>query len=107
MLNVRYTMYISQANGATPHTHTGSHKMYSIFSRTENGKAVRIADDILTLSGAVGVLTAWHEIFKTDAGREIIDNYSAKPPAGWHRTLVVVGTDDLPRLSIWIEPTAN
>ena len=81
--------------------------MYSIFSRTENGKAVRIADDILTLSGAVGVLTAWHEIFKTDAGRKIIDNYSAEPPAGWHRTLVVVGTDVLPRLSIWIEPTAN
>ena len=100
-------MYSSQENGATPHTHTGSHKMYSIFSKTAGGETVKIADDILTLSGAVGVLTAWHEIFKTDAGRKIIDNYSAKPQAGWHRTLVVVGTDDLPRLSIWIEPTAN
>ena len=81
--------------------------MYSIFSKTAGGQTVKIADDILTLSGAVGVLTAWHEIFKTATDRETIDNYSAEPPAGWHRTLVVVGTDDLPRLSIWIEPTAN
>ena len=80
--------------------------MYTIFSRTENGKAVKIADDILTLSGAVGVLTAWHEIFKTATDRETIDNYSAEPPAGWHRTLCVAGTEGMPRLVIWIEPTA-
>lgn len=79
--------------------------MYSIFSRTANGQAVNIADDISTLSGAVGVLTAWHKIFE-EADREIVDNYSAEPPAGWHRTLCIVDTDVLPRLSIWIEPTA-
>ena len=81
--------------------------MYSIFSKTAGGQTVKNADDILTLDKAVEVLSAWHEIFKTATDREIIDNYSAEPPAGWHRTLVVVGTDDLPRLSIWIEPTAN
>ena len=81
--------------------------MYSIFSQTAGGQTVKIADDILSLDKAVGVLTAWHEIFEKDAGREIIDNYSVETPAGWHRTLVVVGTDVLPRLSIWIEPTAN
>ena len=100
-------MYISQTNGATPHTHTGSHKMYSIFSKTAGGQTVKIADDILTLSGAVGVLTAWHEIFKTATDRETIDNYSAEPPAGWHRTLCVAGTEVMPRLLVWIEPTAN
>jgi hypothetical protein len=81
--------------------------MYSIFSKTASGQTVKIADDILSLDKAVGVLTAWHEIFKTAAGREIIDNYSVETPAGWHRTLIIVGTDVMPRLSIWIEPTAN
>lgn len=80
--------------------------MYSIFSKTAGGQTVKSAN-YLTLSGAVAVLDAWREIFEKDADRETIDNYSAEPPAGWHRTLVVVGTDDLPRLSIWIEPTAN
>jgi hypothetical protein len=81
--------------------------MYSIFSKAAGGQTVKIADDILTLDKAVEVLSAWHEIFATATGREIIDNYSVGGrPAGWHRTLVVVGTYALPRLSIWIEPTA-
>ena len=79
--------------------------MYTIFSRTAGGQTVKSAD-YHTLGGAVAVLDAWREIFEKDAGREIIDNYSVERPAGWHRTLVVVGTDVLPRLSIWIEPTA-
>ena len=80
--------------------------MYSIFSKTAGGQTVKIADDILSLDKAVGVLSAWHEIFATAAGREIINNYTVARPAGWHRTLVVVGTDVMPRLAIWIEPTA-
>ena len=81
---------------------------YAVKARTANMESVVMAE--ATFQAAMNELAKWQREITAVLDIKHVDNYSrfsdAEPPKGWHRTLCFLGENELPVLTLWIEPTA-